>query len=484
MSLNAAYAGTISGNTATGPGFNGISVTAGATVSGNESWAQLGMPYVVNNSGVTINAGASLTIQPGVVVKFNKFTNCCPSTAYLRVLGSGTLTANGTPAQPIYFTSYLDDAIAGDTNGDGTASRPAAGDWSGIRFESGSSGSLSNVVIRYGGGNNCCGPQYAGLDIATGSATQPVLGSGIQITDEVTGIAVSGTGTNIPISGIDFERNTTSLFINGGSPTISGNTINGGTTGINVSSGTSIITGNTITGTTTGIAANGGGGSIANNTITTAAGQIAMSLNAAYAGTISGNTATGPGFNGISVTAGATVSGNESWAQLGMPYVVNNSGVTINAGASLTIQPGVVVKFNKFTNCCPSTAYLRVLGSGTLPANGTPAQPIYFTSYLDDAIAGDTNGDGTASRPAAGDWSGIRFESGSSGSLSNVVIRYGGGNNCCGPQYAGLDIATGSATHPVLGSGIQITDEVTGLALSGTGTSLTISGAIFTRNGS
>lgn len=36
-------------------------------------------------------------------------------------------------SKPVYFTSYLDDAHGGDTNGDGNASSPSFSDWYGIQ---------------------------------------------------------------------------------------------------------------------------------------------------------------------------------------------------------------------------------------------------------------------------------------------------------------------------------------------------------------
>ncbi|MBS1860073.1 MAG: hypothetical protein JST11_32185, partial [Acidobacteria bacterium] len=338
--------------------------------------------------------GGALTIEAGVIVKLRyEPGGCCYTSAYLKVLGA--LTANGTAAQPIYFTSDRDDSIGGDSNGDGIATAPAAGDWSGIRFEPNATGSMSYVVIRYGGGSTYNGPSYSALDIGTGSA-QPVLGAGIQITNNITGVAVSGPTTNVSISGATFARNTIGIALNGGSAAIIGNTFTNNGTGVQAAAGT--------------------GGSITGNTFTTTTGQTAMSLNAGYLGTQSGNTSTGTGINAINIPSGTAITGNANWGQVGIPYVVNSGSLTVNAGATLTIQPGVIVKFQYAPGgCCYTSAYLRV--QGALVANGTAAQPIYFTSVRDDSLGGDSNGDGSATAAAAGDWSGIRFDSGATGSL-------------------------------------------------------------------
>src|ERR1019366_6119934 len=326
-------------------------------------------------------SGASLTIQPGVLVKFRYApASYGYASAYLRVQGS--VVANGTGIQPIYFTSDRDDTVGGDSNGDGSTTAPAAGDWSGIRFEAAATGSLSNVVIRYGGGRTDSGPDYAALDIGTGSA-QPTLGAGIQITDNVTGMALSGSATNMTLSGATLARNTTGIALNGGSAAITGNTFTNNGTGIQAASGT--------------------GGSITNNTFTTAVGQTAMSLSAGYLGTQIGNTSTGTGINAINVPSGTVITGSVNWGQVGIPYLINQGSLTINSGASLTIQPGVLVKFRYAPAAWPnSSAYIRV--QGTLVANGTGTQPIYFTSDRDDTVGGDSNGDGGATVPAAGDW--------------------------------------------------------------------------------
>jgi RHS repeat-associated protein len=113
-----------------------------STLTGATEWSAGGSPYVLDGN-VTVPAGATLTVDPGVTVKLNGAT---------RVLTvSGTLRAFGSTSSPIVFTSYQDDSVAGDTNGDGNASSGAPGQWTAITFLSGSTGTLLNTDVRFGG---------------------------------------------------------------------------------------------------------------------------------------------------------------------------------------------------------------------------------------------------------------------------------------------------------------------------------------------
>ena len=440
LQLNAGYLGTLGANTMTGEGRNYVQVSG--SLSGTNSWTNTANVYVIDSEtgSVYINSGASLTIAPGVVVKFR--TRSGHSQVYMRV--SGTLAASGTAALPITFTSFADDTAGGDTNSDGSAAVPAAGDWGGLHFEADSSGTLSYLTLRYAGGG------YAALDIASGGA-QPVIGAGVQVSDSTIGIIVSGSATNVTLSGITLARNGTGIHLQGGSATVTANTLNANTTGINADWGAR--------------------GTISGNLINTPANGRALLLSAGFLGSVGANTMSGAGANYITVSG--SVSGNVVWANTASPYVVDTGqgSVYVNNGATLTVSPGVVVKFRTRSGYSPANIQV----AGTLSVNGSVAQPVVFTSFVDDTVGGDTNADAGATSPAPGDWGGILFANGSQGSLSNLTLRYGGSS------WAALDISSGVAGQPVIGSGVRITDSGTGVRVSGSLTSVTLSGLTIER---
>ncbi len=111
------------------------------TYASNTTWTLPGSPYVLDGN-VTVATGAILTVEPGVVVKLNG--------QFRTLTVNGTLSALGTAASRISFTSYQDDTVGGDSNGDGQASSPAPGQWYQLQFNSNTS-QLAYVDVRYGG---------------------------------------------------------------------------------------------------------------------------------------------------------------------------------------------------------------------------------------------------------------------------------------------------------------------------------------------
>jgi len=129
-------------------------------------------------------------------------------------------------------------------------------------------------------------------------------------------------------------------------------------------------------------------------------------------------------FVGTKITAAqANISGancNAIWSQAGSPYLVQAS-VSVAAGCSLTIQPGVVVKF------APGTG-INVQGSLSIGAPNA-AQLVVLTSANDDgeipALPGSTG------VPVSGEWLGLSYGPGAKGSVDNAEIRY---------AWTGLDL--------------------------------------------
>ena len=119
------------------------STIASPVISGNEVWTKANSPYIV--AGVYIPLGASLTIEPGTVVKI--LLNANPFTI------EGRLNMGSASAEQVTLTSINDDTVGGDSNGDGTATTPAAGDWNKITMNAGAQVNIQNTTITYGGAN-------------------------------------------------------------------------------------------------------------------------------------------------------------------------------------------------------------------------------------------------------------------------------------------------------------------------------------------
>jgi RHS repeat-associated protein len=173
------------------------------TISANTTWTLANSPYILTGN-VTVASGATLTIEPGVVVKFN---------AQFRTLWvSGTLKAIGTEAQPIVFTSIQDDTVGGDSNGDGAATSPAPGQWYDIGIQAGTTSELRHVAVRYGG--------YGSANWGYGA------------------ISVSGVGTSVAIDHATITNNQRSgIKVFEGGATVSASTVSNNGNGISTNMG-------------------------------------------------------------------------------------------------------------------------------------------------------------------------------------------------------------------------------------------------------
>jgi len=127
----------------------------GGVIDTDTIWTTNGSPYTVDQSVLVIN-GATLTVEPGVTLKFNPLTSL--------FVNDGTLRAMGTPDQRIVFT----------TSGSGVSPFSASNRWGYVAFSdlaedaafdangSPTSGCiLAHAVIEYAGGTTIQGAVHA-----------------------------------------------------------------------------------------------------------------------------------------------------------------------------------------------------------------------------------------------------------------------------------------------------------------------------------
>jgi RHS repeat-associated protein len=165
------------------------------TLSANETWLGSYLYHVTGD--VVVPSGVTLTIEPGAIIKFDVVKG-------ITVQSGGRLVANGTIAEPIYFTSIKDDSVGGDTNGDGNTTSPSAGDWQWL-YINGGQASFNHAVINYGGGNSYGSWNGTGVILTSGSAAVTVANSVIRQSFYDGILAWGGTVevTNTVLTGID-----------------------------------------------------------------------------------------------------------------------------------------------------------------------------------------------------------------------------------------------------------------------------------------
>ena len=282
-----------------------------------------------------VNVNAPLVIQAGTIIKF-KDSNCGME-VYAKI------TANGTAANPIIFTSYKDDSYCGDNNGDGAATTPSKGDWGRLTMRGDQHGSLFRYCkFLYGGGNGY-------------------------------GVVNANTGTG-NIHDFTFDYCTFAHT--------SGNTSNGNAafSGADMhDASVSILT---------------------NNIFYDNSKPIYLNTQYAFDPSNSFHNPANPSeknkYNGIFLWNGGLGGKTVVYNETEVPYVFEG-WLQVGAPDYLSIGPNVIFKFTG------SGGQISFHNSSEYSISPSAI----FTSYKDDTRGGDTNGDGNASSPSAGDWYGI-----------------------------------------------------------------------------
>ncbi|MBI3553018.1 MAG: hypothetical protein HY077_10930, partial [Elusimicrobia bacterium] len=350
------------------------STTVNGTITTDTHWRIAGSPFIVKGGNLTVGAGATLTIDPGVVVKFNLVNELLSLTV------EGVLVASGTPSAPVYFTSILDESVAPGVTPNIFAP-PDRGNWIGLRLKNASTPStLNNTIIRYAGAASTAAVLVGGISpVFTGGEVSFSAGDGITL----------GPGSgSLSLSGVNVANNLGH--------------------GLNAEA---LVQGylylkNDRFGGNNGIAGAGAAVRINPDVFPVDLGGNALD---------GGNTV-----NGISVKAG-TMHFSGVWTNL-FPWIIDGDFVigTGTTNVTLTITSGTVVKT------------VNAIGvRDQLVVQGTPLAPVTFTSREDQT--GSLTEFNVANAPASGQWVGLQFLNPASAStLDHFIVRYAGGP---GSQY-------------------------------------------------
>ncbi|MBO2627032.1 right-handed parallel beta-helix repeat-containing protein, partial [Shewanella algae] len=383
-------------------------------ISSRTIWSASSVHIV--QSDVTVSPGVELVVEAGTVVKFHPGA---------RLVVNGALNAVGSESERIYFTSYRDDSVGGDSNGDGY-SEGQAGDWNGLHFSDTVADSLTRLSFieqRFAGRSNSAGIYMRGANIYIGD---------VVIRDSASkGIEFTNANGVVERSRIDTVAGDGIWVSSGSNPLLKDNIItHAGAQGIRVESSNSApeLIGNRIEysgdwGIYFRYAVTGPvlKGNILQHNRRPLQVPVSMMPNEADGNILLPNESNMVLLLGQSLSRElklGVLSGEEE--QLNA-YAVSGT-LTINNGNALEVAPGVALKF------LPG-ALLSV--NGQLLSEGTATQPIYYTSYADDSVGGDSNLDGYNSSAASGDWSGVRLNDAAPDNqsrLAHMKVRYAGQN--------------------------------------------------------
>ena len=191
-------------------GSTGSNVFVNGNITANTTWTT-GKVYVLSGR-ITVTAGTTLTIQPGVIVKGEVGTGANASA--LVIARGAKINAAGTATQPIIFTSVADEIKPGQIaspNMDPTLE----GLWGGILILGNASGSFAGGVSEIqieGIPPSDANGLYGGSNDADNSGVLKYIsirhgGANIGEGNEINGLTLGGVGSGTVIENVEVVAN-------------------------------------------------------------------------------------------------------------------------------------------------------------------------------------------------------------------------------------------------------------------------------------
>ena len=347
---------------------------------------------------------SSLVIDPGIVAKLRG--------TRIEVSHGATLIAEGTQSKPVIFTSRLDDRYGAggtfDTNNDGSATIGRAADWSGILARHMSELSIDNAVVTFGGGESRIPGGFASFNaIEVHQATARIANSLIE--SNASG-RTNASSTNRDAKG---NNDGSVIFVLSSQPVIINNIIRD-----NSASDTAAIS---VDHTSLNAKSQRDFGRA------TGFNQRETNLGLGnYGPLVFNNRLGGNGLNGMRVRGGTLVS-ESVWDDTDIVHILQSEIIVPDfhtyGGLRLTskVDSSLVVKASNNAGITAAGRPLDIKDriGGTVQILGSQGFPVVITSLADDSIGAgfddegaslrDTNNDGSASTPQAGNWRSVRF---------------------------------------------------------------------------
>jgi hypothetical protein len=471
----------------------------------NETWTPDGSPYIVQGD-ITVPSGAFLTIEAGTVVQFasTDAQGSGQDPTRTELIVNGTLTVNGSAAQPVQFAgastapgSWYGLVVGTTASAVTIANLQIANPLIGIRHLA-TAATVNTTAV------SITAPGQTGMEISAGAPTYDGIGVAATSLSGTVGFLVDGAGSgtltncasrNAASAGIRFNssgsgRSLTvvncTLHANGGVG-IENSTFGGGTmtvkntivsnhsTGVSQasSSASTTVSFSDVWNNTTSFTSliNQGAGNFSSNPLYVSSANLRLTANspARFSGQSGGDLGglpfTGdptPLLEGVLWTA-------TTFTAAGGPYAVAGD-LTVGPGVTVTIEPGATFTFAATDGMLAGDPARGELGvRGTLIAGGATGGPVMLQ--------------GSSTAPGA--WGGLVVEGPATAlTMSHVVIASPNigirhlataatvdttAVSITAPGQTGMEISAGSPTYDGIGVAATSVSGTVGFLVDGAG---------------